>query len=60
MKSKSTLSVVCDSGVIIHLDELGLLSLLSDFGRVIAPETVSLEVAKHRSISLSYSNNKSN
>ena len=54
MKSKRTLSVVCDSGVIIHLDELGLLSLLSDFGRVIATETVSLEVAKHRSISLSY------
>ena len=44
------LSVICDSGVIIHLDELGLLNLLSDFDQVLTPETVSLEVAKYRSI----------
>ena len=37
MKSKRILSAICDSGVIIHLDELGLLNLLSDFGKVVAP-----------------------
>ena len=53
MKSKRILSAICDSGVIIHLDELGLLNLLSDFGKVVAPEIVSIEVAKHRNVSFS-------
>lgn len=48
------LSVICDSGVIIHLDELGLLNLLSDFDQVLTPETVSLEVAKYRSIAFTH------
>ena len=47
MKSKSLLSVICDSGVIIHLDELGLLDLISDFDKVLAPEIVSLELESY-------------
>lgn len=40
--------VVCDAGPLIHLDELGCLALLSDFPRVLVPESVWGEVACHR------------
>ena len=35
MKNKSELTVVCDAGPIIHLDELDCLDLLSDFRQVL-------------------------
>lgn len=40
--------VIADAGPVIHLDELGCLSLLADFGRVIIPETVWMEVQQHQ------------
>jgi predicted nucleic acid-binding protein len=40
--------VVADSGPIIHLDELGCLDILADFGKVFVPEAVWLEVQRHR------------
>lgn len=40
--------VVCDAGPLIHLDELGCLSLLGDFPRVLVPVAVWAEVEKHR------------
>lgn len=40
--------VVCDAGPLIHLDELGCLGLLSDFGRVLTPISVWEEVSRHR------------
>ena len=40
--------VICDAGPLIHLDELGCLDLLSDFPRVIVPESVWREVETHR------------
>lgn len=40
--------VVCDAGPLIHLDELGSLSLLSDFGEILVPIAVWDEVARHR------------
>lgn len=46
--SKSPLSVVCDAGPIIHLNELDYLSLLDDFSRVLIPEQVWQEVEIHR------------
>jgi hypothetical protein len=49
---KSSLIVVADAGPIIHLDELGCLDVLADFGRVIVPETVWLEVQRHRPLAL--------
>jgi hypothetical protein len=36
--------VIADAGPIIHLDELGCLDLLADFGSIIVPEAVWLEV----------------
>jgi predicted nucleic acid-binding protein len=42
--------VVCDAGPIIHLDELGCLSLLNDFENVFVPYRVREEVLKHRQI----------
>jgi predicted nucleic acid-binding protein len=45
---KTEPAVVADAGPVIHLDELGHLDLLSDFGRVIIPESVWLEVDRHR------------
>lgn len=41
-------TIILDAGPIIHLDELACLSLLSDFQEVIVPETVWLEVERHR------------
>ena len=47
---KSKISVVCDAGPIIHLDELGCLHLMKDFDKVLVPDGVRLEVLKHRAI----------
>ena len=46
--SKSNLGVICDSGPLIHLDELDCLSLLNDFKSVLIPVQVWKEVAHHR------------
>src|SRR5688572_20371388 len=40
--------VICDAGPLIHLDELGCLDLLRDFGEVLVPDAVWQEVARHR------------
>lgn len=48
MTIKAALSVVCDAGPIIHLDELDCLSLLNDFDQVLIPSQVWQEVALHR------------
>jgi hypothetical protein len=40
--------VVCDAGPLIHLDELGCLSLLRDFVQVQVPDAVWQEVRRHR------------
>ena len=45
---KTELVVIADAGPVIHLDELSCLYLLADFGRVIIPETVWMEVQRHR------------
>lgn len=44
--------VIADAGPVIHLDELGCLELLADFGKVIIPEMVWLEVERHRPMAL--------
>ncbi|MBS3953024.1 MAG: DNA-binding protein [Methylomicrobium sp.] len=44
--------VITDAGPIIHLDELRCMDLLADFGRVLVPETVWLEVERHRPLAL--------
>jgi len=46
--------VVCDAGPLIHLDELGCLELLSDFGRVLSPPSVCEEVSRHRPSALNH------
>ncbi|MGZ8160398.1 MAG: DNA-binding protein [Methylobacter sp.] len=45
---KTSPVVIADAGPIIHLDELGCLDLLADFGSVIVPEAVWIEVQNHR------------
>lgn len=40
--------IVCDAGPIIHLDQLACADLLADFPRVVVPEVVWHEVARHR------------
>lgn len=40
--------VICDAGPLIHLDELGCLDLLADFGSVWVPNVVWEEVNRHR------------
>ncbi len=47
--------VVCDAGPLIHLDELGCLSLLNDFDEVLVPGPVWREVARHRPTALAHS-----
>ena len=42
------LKVVCDAGPLIHLDELDILFLLTDFEEVLVPRAVWTEVARHR------------
>lgn len=54
--SKESASVVCDAGPLIHLSELGCLSLLNDFADVVVPEQVWLEVAQHQANALNESN----
>jgi predicted nucleic acid-binding protein len=39
---------VADAGPLIHLDELGALDLLASFERVLIPDVVRHEVARHR------------
>ena len=48
----STLKIVCDSGPIIHLDELNCLYLLEDFKEVLIPDTVHKEIKRYRPLSL--------
>jgi predicted nucleic acid-binding protein len=40
--------VICDTGPVLHLDELECLYLLKDFHQVILPETVVREIEEHR------------
>lgn len=47
-KTKATMTVVCDAGPVIHLDELGCLHLLSDFQEIFLPDTVWKEIGQHR------------
>jgi len=47
-KIKSEITVVCDAGPVIHLDELGCLDLLNDFQEVLLPNTVWEEIKRHR------------
>ena len=47
-KSDSRTVAVCDTGPIIHLDELDSLDLISDFHSLTIPKTVQKEIAKHR------------
>ncbi len=49
---KNNPAIVADAGPIIHLDELACLDLLADFGRIIVPETVWLEVLRYRPLAL--------
>ena len=42
------MSVICDAGPLIHLDELNATSLLNDFHQVMVPEQVWREVQVHR------------
>ena len=50
---KTRAVVIADAGPIIHLDELNTLDLLSDFAKVIIPETVWNEIEHHRPQALS-------
>ena len=47
-KIKSAITVVCDAGPAIHLDELGCLDLLKDFHEVLFPHTVWEEINRYR------------
>ncbi|MCF6251231.1 MAG: DNA-binding protein [Methylococcaceae bacterium] len=40
--------VIADAGPLIHLDELGSLNILADFGNIIVPNAVWCEVEHHR------------
>jgi hypothetical protein len=42
------LTVICDAGPIIHLDELGCIELLGDHKRVLVPDVVWKEAELHR------------
>jgi predicted nucleic acid-binding protein len=47
-RTKSALTVVCDAGPLIHLDELDCLTLLDDFDQVLIPKQVWQEVEHQR------------
>lgn len=47
-KTKATITVVCDAGPIIHLDELGCLYLLGDFQEIFLSDTVWKEIGQYR------------
>ena len=53
--SESSLSVICDAGPLIHLDELGCLDLLGDFQSIFVPDQVWHEVERHRPGALKHS-----
>lgn len=38
--------IVCDTGPILHLKEIGLIDLLEKTGRVIIPEVVNSELSE--------------
>lgn len=46
--------VICDAGPLIHLDEVSCLDLLADFSDVLVPESVWIEVERHRPIALNH------
>ena len=48
MNDAPALLVVCDTGPLIHLDQLDCLDLLADFSRVVVPDVVWREVEVHR------------
>lgn len=45
--NKNQTLVVCDTGPVLHLDELGCLELLNDFHQVILPKSVVQELERH-------------
>jgi len=47
-KIKSAITIVCDAGPAIHLDELGCLDLLKDFQEVLFSNTVFEEINRYR------------
>ena len=47
-KIKSAITVVCDAGPAIHLDELDCLELLKDFQEILFPNTVWEEINRYR------------
>jgi len=47
-KIKSEITVVCDAGPAIHLDELDCIDLLKDFQEVLLPNTVWEEINRYR------------
>jgi predicted nucleic acid-binding protein len=55
-KIKSAITVVCDAGPAIHLDELGCLELLKDFQEILLPNTVWEEVNRYRPAALNKAN----
>ena len=50
--SRSESRVVCDSGPIIHLDELKCLHLLEDFQEILISDTVYNEIRRHRPLEI--------
>lgn len=54
VKSSPPLKVVCDTGPLIHLDELGCIDLLQEF-TVFVPDVVWKEVLQHRPAALEQS-----
>lgn len=50
--TEETRDVVCDTGPIIHLDELSCLDLLADFKEILLPLSVVEEIEKHRPVAL--------
>jgi predicted nucleic acid-binding protein len=46
--SKSPWRAVCDTGPVIHLDELGCIELLDDFTEILLPRGVKEEIDRHR------------
>lgn len=52
MNEALALSVVCDAGPLIHLDQLGCIDLLTDFSQVVIPDVVWREVEHHRPTAL--------
>jgi predicted nucleic acid-binding protein len=53
---RSKISVVCDAGPIIHLDELDCLHLMEDFEKVFVPDIVRKEVLAYRGVTFEDSN----